>query len=757
MQMIPNLISKCLLVATCSISMVMAGAGSSEGVRITLDPSAVIGTNERIANLPGSGFILSANALSSQSYDNIEQALRQIPGVYYRSEDGFGIFPNISIRGVGSMRTTKVTVMEDGVLTAPAPYASPAAYYTPATGRMSAIEVLKGSSQVRFGPHTSGGVINYLSTPLPFEQTASGRLLFGENGEIRSLLRVGDSFDTSAGRVSLLLENFYRQSDGFKQIDGNAVDSGFHRNEPMVKIGWEPNTDNQQSLELKVGYTRLSFNETYLGLTTADFRANPFRRYSATEADNISTEHWRTYLRHILEISDSWQMATTTYFNYFERSWFKVQEVSAQTVTSAARPASPRSQAEALARGGAELAVLRGEGPGTIRYRDNNREYAAFGVDQLHRFEFETGDLEHDFSVGVRVHHDYEDRFQNETNFVQNASGRFASAGRFEAAPGSQANRKVEATAIAVFLNDEITNGPWTFEPGIRVERVFYKDNNRLSGRVREANLTAIAGGTGAVYRASEEWSLFGGVFRGISLPGASAGASGDITEETSLSFELGSRLQRGAFYTELVGFFTTFDDLIVPDNLGAGGSTTTENVGKAQTYGLELLVQADAGQYFGWDFSNPWRLAVTLTRATLENDVTSVGGGGEAVESLFAGGRKGAKLPYIPEYQVSFGSSIENSRSGLGFDAIYVPATYGTASNTASERRVDGTPDARFGKTDAYFLLDLNAFHHINPSAKIFIGMQNALNDKYIASRLPHGARPGAPRFAYAGIEVEF
>ena len=48
---------------------------------------------------------------------------------------------------------------------APAPYSEPAAYYTPRIGRMSGIEVLKGSSQVRFGPHTTGGVVNYLSTP----------------------------------------------------------------------------------------------------------------------------------------------------------------------------------------------------------------------------------------------------------------------------------------------------------------------------------------------------------------------------------------------------------------------------------------------------------------------------------------------------------------------------------------------------------------------------------------------------------------
>ena len=50
------------------------------------------------------------------------------PGVYSREEAGFGIFPNISLRGVNTLRSAAITMMEDEVNIAPAPYSAPDAY-----------------------------------------------------------------------------------------------------------------------------------------------------------------------------------------------------------------------------------------------------------------------------------------------------------------------------------------------------------------------------------------------------------------------------------------------------------------------------------------------------------------------------------------------------------------------------------------------------------------------------------------------------
>src|SRR5690606_9201180 len=158
--------------------------------------------------------------------------------------DGFGLFPNISFRGVDTTRSAKITVMEDGVLSAPAPYSAPAAYYNPTAGRMSGVEVLKGSRQVKYGPNSSGGVINYLSTPIPASGKAYLKAIYGSYGEFRSHGFVGDTVETDNGRFGYVVEGFYRGSDGFKTIDEtadfhNGDQTGFQQVEPMVRLSWE--------------------------------------------------------------------------------------------------------------------------------------------------------------------------------------------------------------------------------------------------------------------------------------------------------------------------------------------------------------------------------------------------------------------------------------------------------------------------------------------------------------------------------------
>ncbi len=142
----------------------------------------IIGTKEANLKLSGSGVRIDADELKKHAYSDLNQLVSAVPGVYVREEDGFGLRPNIGIRGATSDRSQKITLMEDGVLIGPAPYSAPAAYYITNASRVFALEVLKGPSAIKSGPHTVGGAINLVTRPVPIDNTAEIDLTAGSDG-----------------------------------------------------------------------------------------------------------------------------------------------------------------------------------------------------------------------------------------------------------------------------------------------------------------------------------------------------------------------------------------------------------------------------------------------------------------------------------------------------------------------------------------------------------------------------------------------
>jgi Fe(3+) dicitrate transport protein len=131
---------------------------------IKLPLTEVIGLGERaLEHIPGSGQVITREELERNHRFTINEALREVPGVNVRDEDGFGLRPNIGIRGLNPTRSTKVHIMEDGVPIMLMPYGDASSYYFPPLFRFDRIEVLKGSGQLLFGPQSIGGVMNMIT------------------------------------------------------------------------------------------------------------------------------------------------------------------------------------------------------------------------------------------------------------------------------------------------------------------------------------------------------------------------------------------------------------------------------------------------------------------------------------------------------------------------------------------------------------------------------------------------------------------
>jgi len=767
-----RLLRDAIVIAMFSLSL-PAAADEAEQVNTkakVLDKIMVIGNPANIEKIAGSAQVVTKTEIRQQNYDDINRVLRKVPGVYVREEDGFGLFPSISLRGVDTTRNSKITVMEDGVMMSPAPYTAPAAYYSPTAGRMSGVEVLKGSSQIKYGPHTTGGVINYLSTSIPTKEKAYLKATLGSFNEQRTHAYAGKTFDAgAAGQFGVLVEGYRRQSNGFKQIDEtpdfrNGDETGFDKTDTMLKLSWEPSSVMYQRFEFKYGTSDLDANETYLGLSQADFNINPNRRYAASRFDNIKSEQEQMSLRWSLSPTDDIDVITTLYQTDFKRNWYKISNVyvggDKYGLSSIMETAGPAQN------------CMKGSAACDLRVKANNRTYQAQGIESVGYFRFGTGNIQHEIMAGLRLHKDDIRRLQWEDTYTQAANGTISDVTRGTPGgsdvPGGAGNRYQETTALALFVQDTIEAGNWTIVPGIRYEMLdqisqdtkgagepVLQSAGGTRGRNGENSFNVSAYGVGVSYQFNEQWTGFSGLHTGYSTPSPRSTRSG-LDPETSIAFELGTRYTNTpkALAAESTFFYTAFEDLIVVDNVGGtGGSehTPAQNFGEVDTYGIEFALQYDAGLANDWGISNPSYLSMTYTNAEQKSDTFSTD-----AESIFSFGKAGNAVPYIPELTLSLGTGVETKKWGAFISANYVSETYTSANNVDEQINGVGSPDARYGKTDRYVTADVSVFYRINEAVKLFGGVQNLFDEEYVVSRQPDGARGGLPQFVYAGIEMD-
>ena len=728
-----NSLTLILVLAVCPAASQAKDEVVVEG---NLDEVTIIGHRRKPTDVPGSAHVVGKEELQTFLQSDVMRVLRTVPGVYLQEEDGFGLRPNIGIRGSGLDRSARVALLEDGVLIAPAPYAAPSAYYFPTQRRMYALEVLKGPSSVAVGPKTTGGAINLISTPIPAEFAGYADLRIGQNETLDAHLHVGDRGE----RFSWLLETVQAETAGFKDIDGPAnASSGFDISDYLVKMQFDSKASSAiyQSLRVKAGYTDHVSDETYLGLTESDFWQNPTRRYAASAGDVFAGEHEQLQASYIIETEGNWRAEITAYQNKFRRNWFKLQSVNGTSISSVLD--DPATYAT-------EFSYLTGASNSpddAIFKRHNNREYLSQGIQAEITWDLFIGDASIALTSGVRLHEDEEDRLQKEDGFRMENSVMLLTS---EGALGSQANRVSSAEAISFFVDSEIDLGNWILTPGVRFEEIDLQrldfatsDPSRLNGptRVRDNSVSVVIPGFGALYELNDNWRVLGGIHKGFNppAPGSTAG------EEDSINIELGTRFDNGQLSFEAILFRNDYDNLVGTVTASTGGDGQIGDQfdgGEVIVQGLELssAFAANIG-----DISIPLGIQYTWTAAAeFEN----------AFESGFdpwGDVEVGDELPYIPEHQLRATAGLSADKWGVNLAANYVGRMRAVAGQGSFE-----PPES----IDSHLVWDLVARWNWSDSVSTYLKVDNLTNEVYIASRRPAGVRPGLERTAYVGVTFE-
>ncbi|NOX84244.1 MAG: TonB-dependent receptor [Alphaproteobacteria bacterium] len=707
-----------------------------------IDEITVFGSAGGLNEVPGAITYIDAATLEKQSYTDILRTLRRAPGLNIQEEDGYGLRPNIGLRGSGSDRSARISIMEDGVPIAPAPYAAPSAYYFPYTGRINAVEVTKGTGVVKYGPRTTGGAINLFSTPIPEEWSAKAQLLYGSNDGRRLHAWTGGRGDAGAFDAGILIETFQYRSDGFKEIDAGGA-TGFDISDYVIKAGLftKDGAAFPQSLEFKYQYSDQTSNETYLGLTRADFAANPTRRYNASQEDVFNSKHETFQLSYSAEFTPSLTLDVIAYRTEFERNWFKLERVLGVSISTVlADPAMFAAEFENLV--GAPGFI----GPDdALAIRNNARQYYANGVQGTLTYQTKTGAIDHTLEASVRWHKDEVDRFQNFENFRADNSALIRTSIN---PPGSDSNRIQTGEAVAIFVQDNLDWNRLHATIGVRIEAIdlerrdFGTNDPARTGAnlsTRENSLTAVSPAVGVVYDLTDQLSVLGGVYKGFAPPSPGNAQS---SEEKSTNWEGGFRWANGPASVEAIGFYNNYQNLLGTCTDSTGGNCLIGDQfdgGAVDVYGLELVAKTDASAWIDTPFNIPLSAVYTLTDAEFKTSFNSTFGPWDDVIA-------GDELPYVARHQLFLTAGLEDENWG-GEIAMFYQSQRRTVAGQGAIAASD--------RLDAHTVFDFSGYVEIFDGVKLRGKVENLFNEVYIAADQPAGLRPGLPRTFWVGVDV--
>ena len=699
---------------------------SALAINNDLEEIVVVGSMEDVSSVPGSGIVIDIEQLERFDYTDLHQVLSSVPGVYIREEDGYGLRPNIGIRGAVAERSQKITIMEDGILITPAPYSAPAAYYVPNISRMQAVEVLKGPSAIRHGPHTVGGAVNLVTSDVRPSRSGEIDVSYGTDEFYKFQGLYSDRLDDT----EISLDFTTLGTDGFKDLDSGG-DTGFVRNEVNLKIHREFSGDREQVLTFKAGWADEDADETYLGLTDKDFDADPVRRYNASQLANFQSDHSTLHLIHGIQWSDALRINTKVYWHEFNREWNKLdgflEGPSLQTVL--ASPELFVSQYQ-LITGFRNSALTDAD---TLDVTNNDRSFTSKGVQVTAHYELLTGSLTHQFSAGVRYHFDDVDRNHKLAGYLM-SEGTMIRDGKVR---DPKVLNHAETDAWSMFVEDEIFFGDFTITLGARFEDIQGELQNKLTSIETDSGQDSATFGAGIYWQFTETIGFLAGAYEGFS---PAAPGSGAEPEET-INFEYGGRYDGNLGRLELIGFFSDYENLLGRCRVSDAGCNPGQefNGGSVEIAGTELSA------YRSFKIGRDLLLEVSLVHTYTESAFQ------ESFFSQFSQWglvRKGDELPYLPEHrgQIQF---------GLVADKWRISASVNSQTKMREEA---GKGDIERGLyADKYTTVDLSAIWVVNDNWEAQVSIKNALDESAIVSHRPYGARPNRPRSVIGRIKYTF
>jgi Fe(3+) dicitrate transport protein len=729
-----------------TISLLFCGMSMADEQQVlALDSINVIGIlPEKLESVPGSFNVVDEKELEVRRPFSIREALNTVPGVHIvAGEDPMGLGLNIGIRGLDPRRSSRTLLMEDGMPLFLAPYGDPSAHFSTPLQRLQRIEVVKGSGQILYGPQTIGGMINFVTKPVPKDGLEGSVQAMAGNNDFTGLhANVGYGGE----RGGIMIDALQNKGDGVR--DNHEFDM------QEFTIKGQLNLTDRQTLIGKIGYYEEDSNVTETGLGVVEYNED---RFQAPTGKNDVFRHERksAQLQHIFQFDNTTKLSTQAYYVDNERASFRqINEsgtLNGRSVMDRCEGLGVATEANAEQCGG--------------RWRP--REYTYWGIEPRLNFQHNLFGLQSDAVIGFRYHKE-----DIERNQFRGADPRFQSqsfAESFFGRNGGTGHREqvaIDVEAKSYYAQNTFYAGDFAITPGVRIEDLTIKtDVKRAEGRPQDNaasnltnNQTEVLPGFGVAWNGIQNTTVFAGVHKGFAPPRpdrdiAVPDCNGDgnpatncavlskVKPETSTNWELGvrSKYYKGISFESTL-FHTVFDDIVVEAN----GSFF--NGGESVQSGVEFAGRVD----FGTIYNTPHNFYLlgsytNLFTAEFKKD------GPSPRDGITDGGR----LPYAPRHLASLNVGYQHP---IGLDARFGVDYVSEQEPDAFARALPaGNLTGLSGDIPAYTLLNASVnFNPVGSKMTYFLSAHNLADRQFLVSRRD-GMFAGRERQVFGGVRFNF
>ena len=664
----------------------------------------VIGNQEQLLKTPSSAMIIEQDELEASHVFTTSEALRKVPGVVVRDEEGFGMRPNIGIRGLNPTRSTKVLLLEDGIPLTYAPYGANESYYHPVIDRFSSIEVLKGASQIKFGPLTAGGVVNYITPNAPEKFGGHLNVTVGNRDYLNTKINVGGN--------GMLFDYTHKQGDGARDnTQSNVEDVNFKVTKDI--------SDNQ-AITLRANWFTEDSQVSYSGITQREYN-NFGGEYNPFNHDDFETTRYGLSATHDWQINTNALLTTNLYYSYFDRDWWRQQSnTTASNISSGVGCAAFAT---------ARINGLATNGDNCQGNQGRLRTYNTYGLEPRLTVTHAWGELE----LGAKAHFEDQERKQ------LNGTSSVARSGTLVE------NNERKTDAYSGFISNRFDIGQFSITPAIRYEHIKNERTNRLTGANGADTFDEWIPGIAVAYNPHERLTMFAGVHEGFAPPRTedlinNTGGLVEVEAEKSTNWEVGFRAKLSKnFNVESTAFYNDFKNLIA---VGSVASNVNLSQGEATFAGLEL-----AGQY---DFDNGFysRMAYTwLPVAEQDAPFRQVSN-----NAIVGGSKEGNRQPYAPKNTFTTALGYKMNNWNVQLEAVHVGKQYADFAETESP-----TVDGQRGEIASYTIYNA-AINYALPTYKttLFLVGKNIFDKDYIVDRT-RGILTGTPALIQVGMRYDF